>query len=398
MSDTNTPNIGDIAKLIDDQGRALEVWQESQSAKMADLESIVRDLTLKAGRPSLATGPAARDPAFAWFDTRSKRQVKVYRGDEPIAPPSSAPSIGRLLRGIVLGGKAHDAAELEGERKALGISPDPSGGYTVTSTLAEAWIDKLRAAMVLTRAGALTVPMTTGELTLAKITGDPTVSWRAENADITAVEPTFGAVTLRAKTCVCLLRMSLELAQDSANIERLLGDAVTAAMANAIDAAGLVGVTSNANAAPGGIFDMPGRNTVTSVGAPANWDFVVDGVYELMADNVPQESIGALVAHPSLWRKMRKLKTGIASDNTTLAMPEEVASLPKLWTTAAPTGKAVIANWGDLMFGVRQDITVQPVASFLGSNLQVALLAYARVDFAPARAESFVTLEDITVA
>jgi hypothetical protein len=82
------------------------------------------------------------------------------------------------------------------------------------------------------------------------------------------------------------------------------------------------------------------------VGAPVSWDWAVDGIYELLADNVDQERIGALIGHPAIWKKMRKLKTGIASDNTPLTMPEEVARLPKLWTTAAPlsagTAKAVL--------------------------------------------------------
>ena len=35
--------------------------------------------------------------------------------------------------------------------------------------------------------------------------------------------------------------------------------------------------------------------------------------------------------------------------------------------------------------------------AFLGSNLQIGILAYARVDFAAARAASFCTMEGITV-
>jgi HK97 family phage major capsid protein len=100
---------------------------------------------------------------------------------------------------------------------------------------------------------------------------------------------------------------------------------------------------------------------------------------------------------------MRKLKTGITSDNTPLTMPEEVAKLPKLWTTAAPltggiTAKAVLGDWRDLLLGVRKEIQVQVLReAFLGSNLQLAILAYARVDFAAVRPQSFVTLEGITV-
>ena len=82
--------------------------------------------------------------------------------------------------------------------------------------------------------------------------------------------------------------------------------------------------------------------------------------------------------------------------------PDEVAKLRKLWTTAAPLSggdaTAVIADWRDLLFGVRKDITVRVLSeTFMGSNLQIAMLAYARVDFAATRAQSFCTLEGITV-
>jgi hypothetical protein len=100
---------------------------------------------------------------------------------------------------------------------------------------------------------------------------------------------------------------------------------------------------------------------------------------------------------------MRKLKTGIASDNTPLTAPAEVAALPKLWTTAAPltggtTAKGIIANWSDLLFGIRQDINVRVLdQAFMGSNLQLAMLVYARCDFVGVREQSFCTLEGITV-
>ena len=89
---------------------------------------------------------------------------------------------------------------------------------------------------------------------------------------------------------------------------------------------------------------------------------------------------------------MRKLKTGIATENTPLTMAAEIAALPKLWTTAAPltggtTANGIIADRRDLIFGVRKDINVRVLSeAFMGSNLQIAVLAYARVDFAAIRA------------
>jgi hypothetical protein len=67
-------------------------------------------------------------------------------------------------------------------------------------------------------------------------------------------------VTLDAKTCVCLVKMSLELSQDSANIEEILSNVIVSAMSVEIDRAGLVGVTTNAAAAPSGIFSLSSRN------------------------------------------------------------------------------------------------------------------------------------------
>jgi HK97 family phage major capsid protein len=100
---------------------------------------------------------------------------------------------------------------------------------------------------------------------------------------------------------------------------------------------------------------------------------------------------------------MRKLKTGITNDNTPLEAPQEVAELPKIWTTAAPltggtTATGFIADWADVLFGVRKNIQVKVLQeAFMGSNLQVAILAYARVDFVMTREKSLCTLEGITV-
>lgn len=404
--------LDDILDLTRKQGDAMQPFFKKVDA----LEAGLLDLQKKSGRAAISGlsgtgGLPESSPVEKWYDAKTRTPVPVLEHKQSLArlggnaePPSS---IGRVLRGLVLGGRADDAKQLEDERKSLGISSDPAGGYTVSGALSGEWIDSLRASMVLSRAGARTVPMPANALTLARVVADPAVVWHGENAPLSGSEPTFGAVTLNAKTVVCLVKMSLELSQDSANIEQILESVITAAMAQEIDKAGLAGTSSGAGAAPGagtGIVELVGRNTVTGIGAPTSWDFLVDGMYELMVDNVPETDIGAMIAHPALWKKMTKLKTGIASDNTPLPVPSAVQGTPKLWSTAAPlsggtTATGVIANWRDLLFGVRQDITVRVLQeAFLGSNLQVAVLAYARVDFAATRAQSFCTLEGITVA
>lgn len=400
--------VDDVVELIEEQGKARVEWQKAHDLRLKNLEDETRELAKKAGRPFAtdASTPAAAKHE-TWIDVKTKKAVPVLKHADKLASleqkAADAPSFGRLLRGMALGGLAHDAGELAEERKSLGISSDPSGGYLVQGALASEWIDALRAKLVLSQAGARTVPMDTTSLALARVVTDPTVSWHAENAALPTGDPTFGRVNLTAKTAVCLCKIPLELSQDAANIEELLASTITAAMAAAIDSAGLNGVTTDAAAAPSGVFNLADRNTVTSIGAPVAWDFLVDAVFELLADNVPMENIGAFIGHPAIWKKMRKLKTGITNDNTPLTMPAEVAALPKLWTTSAPftggtTCSAAIANWADLLMGIRKDIQIRVITeSLMASNLQIAILGYARVDFQAARAASFCTMEGITV-
>jgi HK97 family phage major capsid protein len=394
-------DLSEVKTLIEAQGRAWVDFKEKHIKRIDDLETGLNHFVELSQRPGaqLPVKPSAAPEL--WIDTKSKRQIPVFGHADSMEAREEKSEVkttfGRVLRGLVSGGNAQDAAELAEERKALEIREDPSGGYTVAGRLASQWIDLLRARMVLSRAGARTVPMDTGRLSIARVTADPTTAWHGENAALSASQPTFGLVNLHAKTCTCLVKMSLELSQDSANIEQILSSVITSSMANAIDSAGLNGVSVDAGAAPAGLLNLDGRNTVLAIGTPANWDFALDGIYELLADNVPLDQIGALVAHPKLWKNQAKLKTGLTSDETPLVQPADVASRQKLYTTACPEAKAVIADWSALLFGVRKSITVKILQeAYLGSNLQIALLAYARVDFAAARPASFTTLEGIT--
>jgi HK97 family phage major capsid protein len=122
-----------------------------------------------------------------------------------------------LLSAVLIGGgHGHDI------RAELGTTPDADGGFAVPTFLANEFIDKLRAAMVLSRAGARSIHMPGKTFQLAKIAADPAVAWHAENANITATQPTLDAVVLTAKTIVVTTKFSVELAQDSANISQIL--------------------------------------------------------------------------------------------------------------------------------------------------------------------------------
>jgi len=394
---------------------AVEAIKTSVKGGYDDLKGGYDDLAerievIEAGRDRPKAATRDVPSTDVWVDRKSGERVHVLEHKQRVAdlePNKTGVSLGRWLRGVVLGDKADDSKELADERKALATTPDASGGYTVPKPLALDFIDLLRANMVLSQAGARTVPMARKTLGMARVTGDPTVTWHIQNASIAETVPTLGAVVLNAHTAVSVVKFSLEIAQDSINIEELLTRTLSGALATAIDAAGLAGtgtVTSPVGNSPTGVAAFANRNTVTSIGVPSNWDFVANGIRELLVDNVPLERIGGLVMSPLLWSKMSKLKTGISSDQTALPMPPHMQGRPLFVTTAAAdTGSPVrttayIADWTDLLFGVRQEVSVRILnEAYFASNLQFAMVAYARVDFQPVRPASFCTLEGVTV-
>jgi hypothetical protein len=59
----------------------------------------------------------------------------------------------------------------------------------------------------------------------------------------------------------------------------------------------------------------------------------------------------------------------------------------------------IVADWSSVIFGVRQQIQVKLLdQAFMGTNLQFAMLAYARVDFAATRPCSITTIEGLTLS
>lgn len=280
---------------MDAQGQAWADFKSSNGSRMKVIEDELGSLLKSQGRKAFIPGQTTpTTPTQSFYDIKSKQRVPCLDHKDSLAAlgnkTDGAPSVGRLLRGIILGGRADDAAELADERKALGTVSDPSGGYTLAGELSSTWIDALRANMVLSKAGAITIPMQSKELSLAKITGDASSYWHAENTALTESAPTFGAINLQAKTVATIVKMSLELAADSENIEAILQSTLVSAMAAEIDRAGLVGSATGAGAAPLGLFNAVGRNSVLSVGAPTSFDFLVDALYELQADNTPAGS------------------------------------------------------------------------------------------------------------
>jgi HK97 family phage major capsid protein/HK97 family phage prohead protease len=298
---------------------------------------------------------------------------------------------GAFLRAALLGPRT------DLERRALAEGTDGAGGITVPDITLARFIDKLRAATVVFRAGAMTVPLTSDKTTIAKLTGDPTVAWRSENAEITAADPTFTGVQFTPRSLAALVRVSRELVEDSLNVEQMLERAFAESMAVELDRVALIG--SGTPPEPRGISNTSNVNSVAGGGAQTNYDKLIDALYECWVDNVPVTS--AIVMHPRTFQTYAKLKE--STTDAPLARPPVLEGIPFLQTTglsiteAPGTASRIIAgDFSRLMIGVRSSLRIEILRERYGEFLQYGFLAHLRADVAVEHPEAFTMVTGIT--
>lgn len=303
----------------------------------------------------------------------------------------SAMSPGRYLRALILGPKD------EAEQRALAGGTDAAGGYTVPTVTSAQLIDLMRAKSVLVRAGAQTVPLTTDETVFAKLASDPVPAWRAENAAVAESDPTFARVLLRPKSLAVLCKASVELMQDSLNLEAELPNILARALAAEVDRAGLHG--TGASNQPTGIVNFTGLTANSFAGgALSNYGPLIMARTALHGAN--EECTGFVMSA----REEGEFAGMLDADGQPMRKPEAIASTPMLWTTAMPTNlgtgtnesQIIAGDWSQLMIGMRSEIRIVLLRERYMENLQFGFIAHVRVDFAATRDSAFTVLDAIT--
>lgn len=342
------------------------------------------------------TLPADLHSERAQWSDESGKAVRVLGPADAFAAERAAPgALGNALRAAVTGARNDD------ERRALSIGTDSAGGYTVPAPLAGEFIDRMRRASVVNRAGARTVQMPSSTLAIAKLTGDPTVAWRAEGGSVAESDPTFGRVLFEAKSLACIVKVSRELMADTVNAGAMIEQSLIAAAALELDRVAVFGTGTSDS--PTGITSTSGINEVsmgTDGGQLANYDKLIDTIYELQLDNVNQITAG--IHHPRTGASLAKLKDG---QNNPLIVPKMVADIPLLSTTAASItetqGTATTASsivYGDftkLMIGMREQINLRVLQELYAGTGYVGILLHMRADVQLAHAAAFSRLKGI---
>jgi HK97 family phage major capsid protein len=219
-----------------------------------------------------------------------------------------------------------------------------------------------------------------------------TATWKTENADIDETDLLLDRVTFTARTLPVLLKMSVELSEDSVNIDEIIERELSGQLALELDRAALLG--SGTPPEPDGVRNQSGVNVEDVSGVTIDdYDFIIDAIGRVWAQN--HEPTGRIY-NSSLATAIAKFKS--SADSQPLRVPDVVAAVPAFRTNQIPNDGGspdsttmFVADWSQLMIGLRSSfrLEVSRQAGTAFEKLQIWVRAYLRADVQLAHPEAF---------
>lgn len=311
---------------------------------------------------------------------------------------------GRSFQGIAV-----PIAALSGpvEERVFSTST-PSGGpgsnLIATNLLADQFIDRLRAALVIRRLGARILSGLVGNVAIPRLKADATAYWVAEGSAVTASDPQTDQVSLSPKHAGALTEFSRNmLLQSSPDVEQLVRADLAVMLAQALDLAAIAGTgTSNQ---PRGILNTSGIGSVAlgTNGAAIAYDNVVDLMGQVQDANAEMASM-AFLSNPKVRRAVQKLKTTygepLGEDVVFQSVPRAFTNnVPATGTKGTGTGLSslVYGDFSQLLIGLwsELDILVNPFDSTAYPKGNVLVRAMMTCDISVRHPESFAAITDI---
>jgi HK97 family phage major capsid protein len=331
-----------------------------------------------------------------WRDKQGN-EVKVYRSNERLSdslkPEERELSLGRAVQAMV----TSDWSQAENERRALDTVGNAS--ITVPKVLSSRVWDKARAQSVMSAAGMTTVPMSSSNMTLVKVSSDPdNIHFKAENAPFTNSAVQFSPIELKSYTLGTVIPISRELAADSPMAAAAIENALAGALASQIDYTALFGTGT---AQPKGLDNYTDLQSVSTGGALSSYDYFVNAWAMVLEKNVEPN---AYIINP---RTAASLETLVAqSTGDYMKQPAALQKLQRLISSRLPynlgTGTNESAAYlgafkDNVILGLRSDLLLE-VSTEAGEafqNHQVLIKMTTRFDVAVVHPERIVKLSGI---
>ena len=346
--------IGDVVEAFENYEKRADAARKAHDLKLDGIENEVRQLAIQAGRPKFGGAGDGNNGEIKQLRLQNGQLLPLLNSEQKAArlytPDQSDDfDLGEYARGCVVG-----------SRKAA------SGPALVPSHVGAQVIDMVRAQATLVRAGAGTI-MIDGPTALARISSGPTVYQHTEAAtDITESDVVAAAVTLNPKTLAALVPLTVELVQDSPNLDAVLRTALAGAFAAKLDALGIAKLLADT--------DIPDSAAGQD---PAVWAKVLEAVGSALALN--QDMPTSHISAPADF--IARASQLASSAGSWLGKPPALALMSEYFTTNLTAGTALFGRFSEAFaFAVRADLSVEVVRHAKATSGSHLLVGHMRAD------------------
>ena len=300
-------------------------------------------------------------------------------------------NLGRAIRGMITGRWDHADAE----KRALAGGVSTAGGYLCPDGFATQFLDLARAGSSLLSAGAMTMPLDTDVVRIARLTSDPTPEFKGENADFTGSDPAFDSINLVPRLIGTIVKSSRELAEDAPNFSDIVTRSLTGAISEKIDEAGLQG---DGTSTYGGIVGLEANASVQQLsGASLDYDTLLDAIEDVRDYNREAQ---AFITSPGGMTLYSKIVTGDGTNSAKMydAAPADVKNLRRFATTGCGATEMYLGDFAQMILGLRTELLVEVTTTgddSFGAH-QVWIKSTLRFDWGIGRPSSLVRVHSLS--
>lgn len=341
----------------------------------ATYEKMVADVDAMARQIAIEEDRVARDAAMAQPTSSPLTSKPIGENTAQIRPRASSEyreDFSRVLRGKPM---LHNV---------MSEGVDADGGYTVPEEFENQIITGLEEANVIRVVAKLITTSVERKIPIAAT--HSTAQWTAENAAYTESDPTFGQKTIDAFKLTDLVKVSIELLQDSMfDIESYLANEFSRAFGVAEEEAFCIGTGSGQ---PTGIFTANGGTVGVTAGSATaiSVDNIIDLIYALKSS---YRRNGVFILRDATVSLLRKLKDGngvyLWQPSVQSEQPDRLLGYPLYTSPYAPAVAAgalpiAFGDFNNYWIADRMGRTVQRLNELYAGNGQIGFLGTERVD------------------
>lgn len=266
--------------------------------------------------------------------------------------------------------------------RALNITTDADGGFTVPKSFASSVIEKLNKETLMRKISSVISTSSTTQIPVEATR--PSFAWLAEAAAFSETDAKFSKIELNAHKCGGVIKLSTEILEDSSiDIESYIRNKMYDALSDLEEQAFLNGTGTNQ---PSGVCSGLTASVTTATQTTIKYEEVLDLYYALAKS---YRANACFIVSDSFEKQLRLIKDGngmpiwqpslqAGAPNTLLGRPIYTSEfLPAVAKDAMP---AIFGDFSYYQIADRGGISLQRLNELYAINGQIGLLIQKRVD------------------